>query len=126
MRKAAQHGLSHPKRTGEGATACASAALARILSARNKFGSLRGRNQDFARSSPTVAGTAAELESAREIQGRLGGLSDAEGAVLRWPSQRQVDAFEQDLGAELVGLLALADRLDDGRSRKARHANRST
>jgi hypothetical protein len=42
-----------------------------------------------------------------------GALLDAEHVALLRPSQRQVNAIEQDLGAELGWLLSPADRLDD-------------
>jgi hypothetical protein len=41
-------------------------------------------------------------------------LSDTEDIALRRPFQRQVDAVEQGLDAELGGLLPVADRFHDG------------
>jgi hypothetical protein len=41
-------------------------------------------------------------------------LSDTESVALRRPFQRQVNAVEQGFGAELGGLLSLADRFPEG------------
>ena len=96
------------------------AGLCRILALRPGFSPHETKTVRFAAAGRIFAWASPLSPQARDFNWsavkrvQLEVFTDTEDIALRRPFQRQVDAVEQGLGAELGGLLPVADRFHDG------------